>query len=45
MISIGSITIIFDNGRYWLQHKSGEAMAVEASDLEKLLLDFYKQNF
>lgn len=45
MPTTDDIFVIWDNGRCWLKHSSGEGMEVKKSDLEKLLLDFYKQNF
>ena len=33
------------DGNFWIEHESGEGMHVSRKALEKLIADFYKENF
>lgn len=45
-ITIGDYKINrFESGDYWIYHKSGEGMEVSSEMLEKMLKDFYEENF
>lgn len=45
-MAIGSIKIYFNGERLWLyQSVGGEGMEVDEAKLEKLLQDYYNENF
>lgn len=45
-ITIGSLYICrFDESHYWIQKTDGEGMSVKTADLEKLLLEYFEENF
>ncbi len=44
--TIGDYTLeICLHNRYWIRHKSGEGMEVGVKELEKMVKDFYEENF
>jgi len=46
IFTIGDYTInIYADGTYWIYHKSGEGMKVSGEMLEKMLKNFYEENF
>lgn len=45
-ITVGEYTIMpFHGDSFFIEHESGEGMQVSLSALEKLVDDFYKENF
>ena len=46
-ITIGDYEISYSDilDRFWIRHKSGEGTEVDKEKLEKLIHDFYKENF
>ena len=45
-IQIGTFYLARRNdGTYWIEHESGEGMRVSRAAMEKLIADFYKENF
>lgn len=35
----------YDDESWWMEHKDGEGMQIPDSNLEKLLQDYFKENF
>lgn len=35
----------WSNGDFWVEHESGEGMQVKRRQMEKLISDFYRENF
>ena len=45
-VKIGSIELSFNGQHYWLTQTDGEeGMSVSKEDIEKLLQDYYDENF
>lgn len=45
-LRIGDFTIShYANGTFWIQRSDGEAMQVTQEKLEKMLSDWYEENF
>lgn len=45
-ITIGEFTLFkYSDGSYWIQHESLEGGEFSAEKVEKMIADFYKENF
>ncbi len=45
-VTIGCYEISYSKtGQYWIYHKSGEGMEIDEKMLEKMVNDFYTENF